>query len=86
MFALVREHMTAVNIARLLDAVIFNVAVGNVDSHARNYSILLTTIGPSRPIRNRARLVGRNAAFDDDDVEDDGTAICSEACTSPQAR
>ncbi len=42
MFALVRENMTARDINRLLDAVIFNVAVGNVDSHAKNYSILLS--------------------------------------------
>ncbi len=41
MFALTRQHMTAVDINRLLDAVIFNIAVGNVDSHAKNYSILL---------------------------------------------
>ncbi len=41
MFALVRNHMTARDITRLLDAVIFNVAIGNVDSHAKNYSILL---------------------------------------------
>jgi serine/threonine-protein kinase HipA len=41
MFALVREHMTARDITRLLDAVIFNIAIGNVDSHAKNYSILL---------------------------------------------
>jgi serine/threonine-protein kinase HipA len=41
MFALVRAHMTARDINRLLDAVIFNIAVGNVDSHAKNYSILL---------------------------------------------
>ena len=41
MFALVRRHMTARDINRLLDAVVFNVAVGNVDSHAKNYSILL---------------------------------------------
>jgi serine/threonine-protein kinase HipA len=41
MFALVRSHMTARDITRLLDAVIFNVAIGNVDSHAKNYSILL---------------------------------------------
>ena len=41
MFALVRRHMTARDITRLLDAVIFNVAIGNVDSHAKNYSILL---------------------------------------------
>lgn len=45
MFALVRRHMTAVDITRLLDAVIFNIAVGNVDSHAKNYSILLTADG-----------------------------------------
>lgn len=42
MFALVREHMTARDINRLLDAVIFNIAIGNVDSHAKNYSILLS--------------------------------------------
>lgn len=41
MFGLVRAHMTARDITRLLDAVIFNIAVGNVDSHAKNYSILL---------------------------------------------
>lgn len=41
MFDLVRGHMTARDITRLLDAVIFNVAIGNVDSHAKNYSILL---------------------------------------------
>jgi len=46
MFALVRQHMTARDITQLLDAVIFNVAIGNVDSHAKNYSILL---GPGRP-------------------------------------
>jgi serine/threonine-protein kinase HipA len=41
MFALVRKYMTARDITRLLDAVIFNTAIGNVDSHAKNYSILL---------------------------------------------
>jgi serine/threonine-protein kinase HipA len=41
MFSLVREHMTALEITRLLDAVIFNIAIGNVDSHAKNYSIML---------------------------------------------
>ncbi len=41
MFALVRAHMTAREITQLLDAVIFNIAIGNVDSHAKNYSILL---------------------------------------------
>jgi serine/threonine-protein kinase HipA len=37
-----RAHMTALEIDRLLDAVIFNLAVGNVVSHAKNYSILLS--------------------------------------------
>jgi serine/threonine-protein kinase HipA len=46
MFALVRHNMTARDITRLLDAVIFNIAIGNVDSHAKNYSILL---GPGAP-------------------------------------
>ena len=46
MFVLVREHMTARDITRLLDAVIFNIAIGNVDAHAKNYSILL---GPGAP-------------------------------------
>ena len=41
MFGVVRQHMTARDINRLLDAVIFNVAIGNVDSHAKNYSIFL---------------------------------------------
>ena len=46
LFALVRQHMTARDITRLLDAVILNIAIGNVDSHAKNYSILL---GPGAP-------------------------------------
>lgn len=46
LFALVRQHMTARDITRLLDAVIFNIAIGNVDAHAKNYSILL---GPGAP-------------------------------------
>lgn len=41
MFALARAQMTARDINRLLDAVIFNIAIGNVDSHAKNYSIIL---------------------------------------------
>ena len=173
MFALVREHMTAVDITRLLDAVIFNIVVGNVDSHAKNYSILLTADRPAlaplydlmsglswdgvtqnhaqaigdqtrgrhiqnrhwrrmaqacglapaatvrrvtaladrvlaelaaaaetvaampagpgamldvfvEDIRNQARLVGRNAATDDDVAEDGGPAIRTEAYTSPR--
>jgi serine/threonine-protein kinase HipA len=46
LFGVVRTHMTARDITRLLDAVIFNIAVGNVDSHAKNYAILLR---PDRP-------------------------------------
>ena len=46
MFALVRQHMTARDITRLLDTVILNIAIGNVDSHAKNYSLLL---GPGAP-------------------------------------
>ncbi len=41
MFALLREYMTGLDITRFLDAVIFNIAIGNVDSHAKNYSVLL---------------------------------------------
>jgi serine/threonine-protein kinase HipA len=46
MFGLVRMHMTALETRRLLQAVMFNVAIGNVDSHAKNYSVLLP---PGRP-------------------------------------
>ncbi len=46
MIALIREHMTARDLNRFLDAVIFNIAISNVDSHARNCSILL---GGARP-------------------------------------
>lgn len=42
MFDLIRQHMTALEITRFLDAVIFNIGIGNVDSHAKNYSILLS--------------------------------------------
>jgi serine/threonine-protein kinase HipA len=41
LFDLVRQHMTAADTIRLLDAVIFNIAIGNVDSHAKNYSLFL---------------------------------------------
>ncbi len=46
MAGLIRENMTARDTNRFLDAVIFNIAVGNVDSHAKNYAILLR---PGRP-------------------------------------
>lgn len=45
MFAVVRQHMTGRDITRLLDAAIFNIAIGNVDSHAKNYSVLLEPAG-----------------------------------------
>ncbi len=41
MFEAIREQMTARDTNRLLEAVIFNTAIGNVDAHAKNYSILL---------------------------------------------
>lgn len=47
MFALIREQMTARDTNRFLEAVIFNTAIGNVDAHAKNYSILLRPEGPS---------------------------------------
>ncbi len=46
MTGVIREHMTARDINRFLEAVIFNIAVGNVDAHAKNYSLM---IGPGRP-------------------------------------
>lgn len=42
MFGVIREHMTARDTNQFLQAVIFNTAIGNVDAHAKNYSILLT--------------------------------------------
>ena len=40
-FGLTRICMTGADTLRLLDAVIFNVMIGNVDSHAKNYSMLI---------------------------------------------
>jgi len=45
MIALVSANMTAVETNRMLDAVFFNVLICNTDSHAKNYSILLTGQG-----------------------------------------
>jgi serine/threonine-protein kinase HipA len=42
LFSVTDLFMTARDTNRLLEAVIFNIAIGNVDSHAKNYSILLT--------------------------------------------
>jgi serine/threonine-protein kinase HipA len=41
-FGLVTEHASLKDSLRLLDAVILNVLIANVDSHAKNYSLLLT--------------------------------------------
>lgn len=41
MFETIREQMTARDTNRFLEAVVFNTAIGNVDAHAKNYSILL---------------------------------------------
>ncbi len=40
-FGLVRRHMQAGDILRLRDAIVLNVLLTNVDSHAKNYSLLL---------------------------------------------
>lgn len=42
LFHLIDEQMTAVDTNKLLNAVIFNVLICNTDSHAKNYSILLS--------------------------------------------
>ena len=41
-FELTRACMTGADTLRLLDAVIFNVVTGNVDAHAKNYSMLIS--------------------------------------------
>jgi serine/threonine-protein kinase HipA len=47
-FALVRRvsAFPAVDVLRLLDAVVFNLVVGNADAHGKNFSILYGTDGP----------------------------------------
>ncbi len=40
-FGLTRTFMTGADTLRLLDAVIFNILTGNVDSHAKNYSLII---------------------------------------------
>jgi serine/threonine-protein kinase HipA len=40
-FELTRAFMTGADTLRLLDAVIFNILIGNVDSHAKNYSLII---------------------------------------------
>jgi len=45
MFEVVRQYMPATDLLALLDAVILNVLMTNVDSHAKNYSIMLSGNG-----------------------------------------
>jgi serine/threonine-protein kinase HipA len=40
-FELTRTFMMGADTLRLLDAVIFNVLIGNVDAHAKNYSLII---------------------------------------------
>jgi serine/threonine-protein kinase HipA len=47
MFELTRQHMSSVDIVRLLDMVIFNVLACNSDAHAKNYSIMIRGNGTS---------------------------------------
>jgi serine/threonine-protein kinase HipA len=42
-FELTRQFMTGADTRRLLDAVVFNVLIGNVDSHAKNYSMIVSS-------------------------------------------
>lgn len=46
MFGVTRATMQARDVLSLLDAVIFNVLIANVDSHAKNYSIVHDRDGP----------------------------------------
>ena len=46
-FALLRDvaNVPVIDLARLLDAVIFNYLVGNNDAHAKNFSLLYRGVG-----------------------------------------
>ncbi len=48
LFALIRAYVRqpAVDVIKLLDAVIFNLAIGNADAHGKNFSFLLDGDGP----------------------------------------
>jgi serine/threonine-protein kinase HipA len=52
-FGLLREVSSApvIDLARLLDAVIFNYLVGNNDAHGKNFSLLYRDIGTEQEIR-----------------------------------
>jgi len=47
MFDLTRQHISSVDILRLLDMVVLNVLVCNTDAHAKNYSIMIRGNGAS---------------------------------------
>lgn len=42
MFTLIRDNMTAQDINKMLNAVIFNMLICNTDAHAKNYSLILS--------------------------------------------
>jgi serine/threonine-protein kinase HipA len=46
-FALTRQHMSPLDILRLLDMVVLNVLVCNTDAHAKNYSVMIRGNGAS---------------------------------------
>jgi serine/threonine-protein kinase HipA len=50
-FALLRDvsSVPAIDVARLLDAVVFNIMVGNNDAHGKNFSLLYRPGGPGEP-------------------------------------
>jgi serine/threonine-protein kinase HipA len=47
MFDLTRQHMSSIDVLRLLDVVVLNVLVCNTDAHAKNYSIMIRGNGAS---------------------------------------
>jgi serine/threonine-protein kinase HipA len=47
LFELTRRHMSSIDIARLLDVIVFNVITCNTDAHAKNYSIMIRGNGVS---------------------------------------
>ena len=45
MFTVTRENMPVADVLHLLDAVVFNVIIGNTDAHAKNFSLTLSASG-----------------------------------------
>lgn len=75
LFALTREYSTlpGVDVLRLVDAAVFNLAIGNADAHGKNFSFLVqragarlaplydllaTTMGPELSPRSAMRIGG----------------------------